>query len=256
GIIQGATEFLPVSSSAHLTILGAISRIREEDALPFFIILHLGTLIALLIFFFKDIFNLGRNVLRREKESVKTIFLIILTTFFTGILGIGLKKPVEKALTSPLWASIFLLFTSGVLFSTLLINKQKEIVSISTMTYLSAILIGIAQGIAVFPGISRSGITIVTALFLGLSRKEAFNYSFLASIPAVGGAFLLDLKEIKEVTAVLGWEILLTGFFISLIVGYLSLEVLKKSVEKGKLHFFGFYTLFAALIGIIVFYYF
>jgi undecaprenyl-diphosphatase len=257
GIIQGATEFLPVSSSAHLTIFGAISKIREEDALPFFIILHLGTLLALLIFFFRDLIDLGKKTTKGEKESIKTIALIFLTTVFTGVLGLGLKKYVEKVFVSPLWASVFLIFTSFILLGTIFIkNREVKIDKIASMSYLSAALIGIAQGIAVFPGISRSGITIVASLFIGLSKKDAFDYSFLASIPAIGGAFMLDLKDIAKVTNTLGFEILLLGFIFAFVTGYFSLEFLKKSVIKGKLHYFGYYTLVAALFGFAVYYHF
>ncbi|MFB3851626.1 MAG: undecaprenyl-diphosphate phosphatase [Acidobacteriota bacterium] len=257
GIIQGASEFLPVSSSAHLTIFGAISKIKEEDALPFFIILHLGTLLALLLFFFKDIVELGKRTLKREKESAKIIGLLFFTTIFTGILGLGLKKFVEKVFVSPLWASIFLIFTSFLLLSTLLIkNREEKVDKIASMGYFAAALIGIAQGIAVFPGISRSGITIVASLFLGLSKKDAFNYSFLASIPAICGAFLLELKDITNITHTLGVGILLVGFIFAFVTGYLSLGFLKKSVIKGKLHYFGYYTFFAAMFGFAVYKYF
>lgn len=257
GIIQGATEFLPVSSSAHLTILGDVSKIKEEDALPFFLVLHLGTLIALLFFFYKDLLNLGKSFFKREDESIKTVLLIGVTTIVTGILGVLLKNFVEKAVSSSLWASGFLILTTLLLFSTKFLNKSKRVeMSISSMSYLSSALIGFAQGIAVFPGISRSGITIVVALYLGLSRKDAFNYSFLASIPAIFGAFLLDLKDIGTVAHSFGFFVLIAGFFIALVVGFLSLEFLKKIVIRGNLHYFGYYTFLVALAGFAVSFYF
>lgn len=253
GIIQGATEFLPVSSSAHLTILGEVSKIKEEDALPFFLVLHFGTLIALLFFFYKDLFNLVKSLIKRENESIKTVLLICVTTIVTGTLGILLKNFAEKAVSSSLWASNFLIITTLLLFSTKFLNKSKrKELSISSVSYFSSALIGLAQGIAVFPGISRSGITIVVALYLGLSRKDAFNYSFLASIPAILGAFLLDLKEIGNVAHSFGFFVLLTGFFIAIIIGFLSLELLKKIVIRGKLHYFGYYTFLVALVGFAV----
>lgn len=257
GIIQGATEFLPVSSSAHLTILGAISKIKEEDALPFFLVLHLGTLISLIAFFFKDLLSLGKNLLKKEKESIRTLLLICTTTLITGILGLGLKKEVETAFASSLWPSIFLIVTSLILFSSLFLKKRDNQTStVASMTFFSAFLIGLAQGIAVFPGISRSGITTVAALFVGLSRKEAFNYSFLVSIPAIAGAFLLNLRDIERISQALGLEILLVGFVVSFLVGYISLGFLKSLVIQGKLHYFGFYTLFASVFGFLVFYFF
>ncbi len=257
GIVQGATEFLPVSSSAHLTILGVITKIREEDAIPFFLVLHLGTLISLVIFFFKELMNLGNSLLKREKESIRTLLLIFVTTLVTGILGLGLEKKVEVAFASSLWAAIFLLFTSLILFLSLsLKSRENKISTISSMTFFSASIIGLAQGIAVFPGISRSGITIVACLLVGLSRKDAFDYSFLVSIPAISGAFLLEFKDIGELSQRFGFEITFISFLVSFIVGYISLGVLKSLVIKGRLHYFGFYTLFVSAFGFFAFYFF
>lgn len=240
GIIQGVTEFLPVSSSAHLAIMGALTKIKDEDALPFFLTLHFGTLIALIIFFKKELVCIFKGLIKREKEVFKTIFLLFFTTLFTGIIGVSLRKNVEKTFTSITFPAIFLIVTAILLFSTFFF-KEKNF-NISSMSYLSAIFIGFAQGLAVFPGISRSGATIVASLVVGLSKKEAFNYSFFASIPAIGGAFLLEIKEIGNLESNIGVIPIMAGFIASLIFGYLSLIFLRRMVISGKLYYFGFYS--------------
>lgn len=253
GLIQGLTEFLPVSSSAHLTFAGVLAKIREEEALPFFLILHLGTLIALLLFFKKDLVDIAKGLLKREKESVRISILIIITSLPTAIIGLGLKKTVEKAMVSPYWAALFLLVTAFLLFITKLNKGEKT--GVEDMSVLSALYVGVAQGISALPGISRSGATIVASLFCGLKRDDAFRYSFLASIPAVGGAFLLDLREILKVGGDFGAPAVAAGFLTALVAGFLSLIFLRKAVIKGNLHYFGFYCIPASLLGFLIGFY-
>ena len=250
GLIQGATEFLPVSSSAHLTIFGYILKLQEKDALPFFLVLHFGTLLALLIFFRKELIKLTIGSVKGDKETYRIILFIVLTTLATGILGLLFKKFVEEAMVSILYPTIFLILTAILLFSTKLIReKDKKVV---TMGCLAALFIGVAQGIAVFPGISRSGVTIVSALMVGLSREEAFDYSFLASIPAIFGAFVVEIKGVTDMTSDFGLFSIIIGFFVSFIIGYFSLFFLKGCVIKGKLHYFGIYCLFVSCIGFLI----
>lgn len=253
GIVQGATEFFPVSSSAHLAFLGAIAGIKEEDALPYFLVLHLGTLLALIVFFGKDLFRLGTGVLKRERSALHLALMIILTTIPTGIIGLALKKTVEKAMVAPFWPAIFLVVTAALLFTTWFFKKPGF--QLGSLTVTAALFIGTAQGIAVLPGISRSGSTIVAALACGLIREDAFRYSFLASIPAIGGAFLLDFKEIINVGGHFGTASLAAGLLSSFVVGYLSVLLLKKIVINGKLHFFGYYCLFASVAGFAIAHY-
>ncbi len=250
GLIQGATEFLPVSSSAHLTILGYILKLQEKDALPFFLVLHLGTLIALLIFFRKELTKLAVFSLKGDKETCRIILFIVLTTGATGILGLSFKKFVEEAMVSILYPAIFLILTAILLFSTKFIKEKDR--KVVTLGWLSAVIIGIAQGIAVFPGISRSGATIVSALMVGLSREEAFDYSFIASIPAILGAFVIEFKGVTNMTNDFGLMPIIIGFLVSFIIGYLSLFFLKGCVIKGKLHYFGIYCLFISCIGFLI----
>jgi len=250
GLIQGATEFIPVSSSAHLAFLGALADISEKDALPFFLILHLGTLLALAVFFAKDILGICRGCLKMDKPSWRLAMMIFATTVPTGIIGLALKSRVEKALVSPAWAASFLLVTAAILFTTRFARDRG--LELASLTTLSAVLIGIAQGIAVLPGISRSGSTIAAGLFCGMKRDDAFRYSFLASIPAVGGAFLLDLREIAQTGAGMGSLVIPLSFLAAAVAGFLSLVLLKKIVIRGGLHYFSFYCIFASVCGFVI----
>jgi undecaprenyl-diphosphatase len=249
-LIQGATEFLPVSSSAHLAFFGALAGIREKDALPFFLVLHMGTLAALLAYFAKDLIKIGKGCLKKDRSSYRLILMIILTTIPTGIIGLALKGSVEKVMVSPFWAASFLLVTAIILFTTKFFGKDH--LELDSLTVTQAIFIGIAQGVAVLPGISRSGSTTVAALFCGLKRDDAFRYSFLASMPAIGGAFLLDFKDISTVGASFGAGIMVSSFLLSMFIGFLSLFFLRKVVIRGVLHYFSFYCIFASAGGFLI----
>lgn len=246
-IIQGLTEFLPVSSSAHLAIFGSFLGIKEKDALSFFIALHIGTLISLFCYFYKDIMDLMKGLFKMERGTLKFVLMMIITTIPTGIIGLSLKPVVEKALISPITSALLLLITAALLFLTRLFKEQKD--TISTMNGWQALVIGIVQGIAVFPGISRSGSTISAGLLLGLKGEDAFKYSFLSCIPAIMGAALLDIKDMAR-TALVKDEIL--GASIAFIFGFAALFFLKKIVIKNWLHRFGYYCVLFSLITIII----
>jgi len=250
GLVQGATEFLPVSSSAHLAFLGALAGIGEKDALPFFLVLHLGTLAALAAYFRNDILSLTLSCIRLERPGLKTAAMILLTTVPTGIIGLALKNTVERTLVSPSWAAVFLVVTAAALFATKF-SKEKGL-TLGSIRPSQALLIGVAQGLSVVPGISRSGSTLAAGLFCGLRRDDAFRYSFLASIPAVAGAFVLDLKEISGMSAGFGSMIIPLSFFVAAASGLLSLVLLKRSVVRGGLHWFAIYCLFASACGFLV----
>ncbi len=250
GIVQGATEFLPVSSSAHLAFAGALAGISEKDALPFFLVLHLATLVALAAYFAGDLFGMARGCLRLDRPAWKLVLMIILTTVPTGIIGLALKSGVEKAFVSTIWPAAFLLVTASALFLTRFAkNGNTRLGDISPS---SALLIGLAQGVAVLPGISRSGFTIVAGFFCGIKRDEAFRYSFLSSIPAIGGAFVLDIREIIHTGSDFGFGVMIPSFALAGVAGFISLILLKKAVVAGRLHFFSYYCLFASACGFLI----
>lgn len=250
GLIQGLTEFLPVSSSAHLTILGAMSGIREEDALAFFLVLHIGTLLALFAYFAKDLADLGLRSIRGEREAWRYNLLILVTTIPTGIIGLSLKPLVEKAVASPLAAALLLLVTAAFLTATRWFPDGK--VDSPQISWRQGLLIGVAQGLAVFPGISRSGATITACLALGLTREAAFRYSFLVSIPAILGAVLLDARAMSGMAGHMGYGSLVLGASVAAASGFVALVLLKRTVVGKTFHWYAIWCLLASAGGIWV----
>ncbi len=260
GLVQGLTEFLPVSSSAHLVFFQFL--FGFSDPLVFFdVILHLGTLVALLIYFAGDLAHLVRDsvygiffLLRRK--SLKEIFEIaphtrwalgiIIASIPTALMGFLLKDWFESLFGSLRGVSYQLFVNAAILWSTRYYPKGDK--TIQTARLLDFFIIGIFQGVSIIPGISRSGATIATALLLGLERQTAFRFSFLLAIPAILGAGILECKHGFQ-SWHWGWPVLGIGFFASLIAGYFSLYILSKMIRKGQLYTFAFYTL---LFGIVV----
>lgn len=235
GVVQGLTEFLPVSSSGHLVIIKNILGTASQD-MALYTVLHLGTALSLIIFFFKDIL--------KALCDKKTLLLILVVTIITGVIGLGGKEFFEKLFGSPKLVALALLVTGAILLFTQKIREPKK----DIVGFKDALLLGFMQGIAIIPGISRSGITISTLLFRKISRETAFKFSFLASIPAILGANFLEAREIESA---LKGEFLnfFAGFLASLITGLIALRVLKFILRKAKFHYFGYYCI---IIGIII----
>ena len=236
GIVQGITEFFPVSSSGHLVIAQKLLGMRGEEV-GISVILHLGTCLALIVFFFNDILKLWRNK--------KTLWLALVVTFITGVIGIGGKDFFESLFSSAEVVALTLLITGTILILTKRFsNGKREKIGIK-----DALILGLTQGAAIVPGISRSGITISTLLFRGINPGVSFNFSFLASIPAVLGAALLEAKEINLVLKG-DAKSLVAGFIFSFLTGLLALTLLKKILQRAKFHYFGYYciVLAAALV--------
>ncbi|MFA4842394.1 MAG: undecaprenyl-diphosphate phosphatase, partial [Candidatus Omnitrophota bacterium] len=186
GIVQGLTEFFPVSSSGHLAILLRAFGISSGQV-AISVILHLGTLLALCIFFFKEILGLYRRP--------KTLLLIFIVTCITGIIGISGKGFFEELFSNPKFVAFSWIVTGVILILTGKFTQAKR----HTVNTKDALILGATQGIAIIPGISRSGITISTLLFRGLDRETSFRFSFLASIPAIVGAAMVEAKDINFV---------------------------------------------------------
>jgi len=240
GVVQGLTEFIPVSSSGHLVFFQSLFGLKEPQ-LFFDIMLHLGTLMAVVVFFRGDIWEIARRVRRslKEKESypsTKIFIWIILATIPTGLMGILLKDWFESLFSEPKIVGGMLLITGSILWLTRLANKEGR--TIESMTWIDSILIGIAQGIAIIPGISRSGATISAGLFRGLDRELSGKFSFLLSIPAILGATVLHLREIGT-QGEIGLSFL--GMAVAFIVGLVSLMLLMKIIRQGKISSFSYY---------------
>lgn len=248
-IVQGLAEFFPVSSSAHLTILGALGGIKEEDALVFFLVLHFGTLMATVVFFWRDLLNLAVGLVKREAASWRFAGLVAVTTAVTGVLGLSLEHVTKKMVTSPGIAGGILLFTACYLWATKYLPKGTK--TRDQMTWLDAALVGLAQGCAVIPGISRSGSSISSGLALGLDRETAFRYSFLASLPAIAGAFLLEARHAFSAQNPHLMDDIL-GAAISFAVGCLALWLWRKVVIRFGPHTFAPWCVVAGIGGILV----
>ncbi len=238
GVVQGLTEFLPVSSSGHLVIIQKILGFIEAPV-AFDVLVHTATLLAVVIVFRREILTLNRPF----------ISAILAGTIPTAFIGLILESRSELLFNSPKLAGVALLFTSLILLSTLFIKRtSKE--SDNNLSTKKAIAIGIVQGIAVIPGISRSAATIVTGLWVGLDQKTAFKFAFLLSIPAIAGAQALQISEITN----LGnhnLQAYFAGFIVASVTGVISLKVVKKIVENQKLHLFAIYTTTLALLVLL-----
>ena len=248
GIVQGATEFLPVSSSAHL-VLGQHLLNLQSAGVALEVVLHLGTLLSVLIYFRDDITALLRGMFRGGEagKSVRAeIGLLIIATLPAVVVALTLGDAVESAFEDVQLVGAALLITSVILASSRLVKGPGS----ALIGWRLALLIGLAQACAIFPGISRSGATIVAGLWLGLAADRAARFSFLMAIPAIVGAglfTLLDLDGLSIAPVYLG-----LGFAASATTGYLVISWLMNILRRGQLHYFGAYTL---LVGLIIIFY-
>jgi undecaprenyl-diphosphatase len=245
GILQGLTEFLPVSSSGHLVIMQHYLRLRNP-LLLFDIVLHAATVAAVFLYFRKDIFGIVLSLIRfaqREPGQVlqrKLFYLIILGTVPIALVGGLLRSRIENLFANVPLTSLLLLVTGTLLWtSERAASSDKEIEKVGI---LDAFLIGIMQAAAILPGISRSGATISAGLFRGTSKEFAFRYSFLLSIPAILGALFIEAKDAVLEKSLphhpLPW---LGGAAAAFLIGYFSLVVLKKALVGRRLYWFSYY---------------
>lgn len=262
GIIQGLTEFLPVSSSGHLVIFQHLFGLTEAEFL-FDISLHLGTLVAVFIFFRQDIYAIIVSVIRYcrkalttgsfsfagEDSDFKLALLIVTGSIPTAFIGLLFHRIADRLFSSPLIAGSMLIATGIILFFTRFVKSSTK--KVSLFSFKDSLIIGISQGLAVMPGLSRSGTTIATGLFLGLNHETAARYSFLLSIPAILGASLLSFGDLPGNTFI-PLKTSLTGAFTACITGYLALKFLFYVVKKGRLHFFSPYCLIIGIVGILI----
>jgi len=263
GVIQGLTEFLPVSSSGHLVLLQNLFGLKEPEVL-FDISLHVGTLIAVCIVFFPEILSILKTLLSlpgliktsgsmkqlyQDNEPVRMATLIVLGSIPTAILGLLFHKVVDQLFGS-IWIVGFMLIITGTL---LWLTRRFRIKGrpLKGTTMKDALVIGLVQGLAIMPGISRSGSTISVALFMGINREVAGRYSFLLSIPAILGALVLSLGSPAMQTTVSG-GMLLMGTLTAGIVGFGALKVLLHLVNQGRLHLFAPYCWLLGFVTIIV----
>ncbi|MDP2972600.1 MAG: undecaprenyl-diphosphate phosphatase, partial [Deltaproteobacteria bacterium] len=227
----------------------------EEPQLFFDVMLHFGTLLAVMVYFRRDISGIIRGIgsmlteKRKNEEGIKFFFWILVATIPTGLMGLLFKDWFESLFSKPNMVGGMLLITGSILYLTRWVKREDR--SLEKMKWIDAILIGIAQGIAIIPGISRSGATISMGLFCGLNRELAGRFSFLLSIPAILGATFLELMKINLTQAQELW-ITLLGTSVSFGAGLLSLTFLMKIIRRGKIANFSYYCWAVGLVMILL----
>lgn len=263
GILQGLTEFLPVSSSGHLVLAQQFLGLKEP--LVFFdVMLHVGTLAAVLVAYRDAIKRLvvggfstlgDRQFWRQPRATLNTstelkfIGLILLGSIPTGIIAILFKTELESFFDEVRLVSVMLILT-GVILQLPRLRREKADNPVGQLKTWHAPLIGIAQGCAITPGISRSGTTISLALFLGIPAKIAAEYSFLLSIPAILGAVALKIRDVGDTSVPL--HIMGTGMLASFIVGYIALRFLLVMLNRGKFSVFSYYCVALGLTSLLI----
>ncbi len=249
GVVQGLTEFIPISSSAHLALLQSLMPGFSQPGLLFDITLHCGTLVAVILYLRGDIRWLLTSLFSRRRGGMsplpqygrKIAWYLVLALIPTALIGYLARPWVELAFTRPLVIAPLLLVTGGLLFGTRFFRQPGK--GEEGIRGRDAILIGIAQGVATFPGISRSGATIATGIFAGVSRELAARFSFLASIPAIVGALLLDLFRVFPLLPESKGLIFnyISGTILAAIIGYFSLVILFRLIRGFKISYFAYY---------------
>lgn len=264
GIVQGLTEFLPVSSSAHLVFVQQFLGLTANQAnLAFDTILHLGTLFAVVLYFFKDIkemikafFSSILDIFKgsfieeyKNNQYKKLVWLVIIASIPAGIIGILFKNIIEGTFQDITIPAFFLLISGVLLFASQRFNIGNY--NIQNLGTKKAFTIGLAQAIAILPGISRSGATISVGLFLGLKKEFAAKFSFILAIPAILGAVLVQINDIGK-----GLDsnmlFYLFGFLAALITGYFAISLLLKLIREKSLDIFAYYCWIVG--GIILIY--
>lgn len=255
--VQGLTEFLPISSSGHLSLGHALFDAGEAPVL-FDVVLHAGTLVAVIAFYRRDIYTILVDTWRSLRvpghsfgqrlglPGPRMILLVVTATIPTGILGLLLKDSVEGAMRAPTAVATMLLVNGALLFSSRWASGGRadaddDLDLTLGLTFQRALLIGVLQGLAVTPGISRSGITIIGAMWLGIAGERAARFSFLLSIPAILGALVLKLGELEGSTADVDLAQLLVGASLAAGVGLASLVLLVRLLRGMKFHHFAWY---------------
>ena len=239
GIVQGITEWLPISSSGHLVLFQELFGLSQP--VVFDVFLHLGSLIVILLVFWKDIKKLVNGFFKWEKYYVKYVVWLMVASVPIAFVGYFLNDFVKLAFTDLRIVGVSLIFTAIVLFLSKYPKVKKR-----ELTWRSIVVIGIAQALAILPGVSRSGMTISSGLMQGTKSYDIARFSFLLFIPAILGATLLEFRHLGEVS---NMSALLLGTLTTVVVGFFSLKLLLNIIKKQKFNYFGWYCL---VLGIVV----
>jgi len=239
GIIQGITEWLPISSSGHLVLAEHLLHLTQP--IIFDIFLHLGSLIVILIVFWEKIIDLIKGFFRWEKEKVNFVLYLVIASIPIALVGFFLNDLIKSIFKEPSTVGFGFLFTSVLLFASQFPKKK-----VKKLNFVNTAIMGVAQAFAILPGVSRSGSTISTGMMQGSKKEDVAFFSFMLFIPAIIGASILEIGSITTITSP---SALLIGTLTTIIVGYLSLNLLLKIIKNNKFHYFSYYCL---VLGIVV----
>jgi undecaprenyl-diphosphatase len=259
GLIQGVTEFLPISSSGHLVVFHRFIQLPIKNELAFDVMLHLATLLAVVIYFRKEIIVLARawfNSWRgKGSRDSQIAWLLLVSAFPAAVVGAFFKDIIEFYLRSPLVVAIMLVVGAILFLIAERIGKRTR--SVKQLGLIDALMIGLAQVLALVPGTSRSGITIIAGLFIGLKRESAVKFSFLMSIPIVFGAGMKNIFDL-DLGSMAGNElyILAVASLVSFAAGYAAINYLLKFVKNNSFFVFALYRIILAIIVISLIYWF
>ncbi len=255
GILQGISEFIPISSSGHLVVARTIMGIGEIPLL-YDVILHIATLIVVVVFFRERIRKMLTAVFRwlrrkntaEDTDDLRLSVLVIIATVITVVIGLTIRQ-LDLYLYPRIVAGAFL-FTAVLLVASHFVGGTVDYSTIGTK---HALIVGAMQGVSVIPGVSRSGSTIFASLASGISREKAGEFSFLLSVPAILGALVLELRHFGDLGAVVSPASLVFGFLASLVFGFLSLSLLVRLIRGGKLWLFSLYLFPLGIWGLVSF---
>ncbi len=261
GIIQGLTEFLPISSSAHLVIAPYLLgwTFPEQQVLPFDVLVQLGTLLAVIVFFWSDLWGIVKAFIGGlvrlkpfEDPLARQGWLLILASIPAGLAGLLLKKMVDQAFQSVVATGLFLLATALILTAAEWAGKHSR--SLESLGWVDAVLMGVGQALAIFPGISRSGTTMAGGLVRNLDRTAAARFSFLMSIPVMLAAGVLEIKDVLVIPGLSSMLPMIgVGFVAAAVVGYFSIRWLLRFVTTHSLRPFAVYCTGLGLLVIILY---
>lgn len=256
GSIQGLTEFLPISSSGHLLLAHELLKFDVADSLTFDVALHLGTLLALLIYFWRDVGQLGQaffSSLRRRSPPTseqRLLWRLLLAVVPAAALGL-LFEDFFASLRAPVMVVVSLTVVGGLFLLTE--RRRPSQRSLDNLPWLAALAIGLSQALALIPGVSRSGITIVAGMQAGLSRQQAARFTFLLSIPTVAGAALKKLLDLKDASLASGeLAAMLVGIATAALVGYAVVRFLMRFLQNHKLDVFAYYRFAVAFVAVLL----
>lgn len=261
GLVQGVTEFLPISSSGHLRIAAALLEQDLDTDLTFDIIVHFGTLFSIIIYFWERLLKLVESAVRILKAPVQSFrdwdndydlrfnVYVLVSMIPAGVAGFTVRDNIEHAFADPVIISLMFMVTGTALYATKFFGEGEK-----GLTLKNTFVVGIAQAFALLPGISRSGATISMAVYLGIKREDIANFTFIMMLPVVAGATLVDALKIGSEGLAPGmfWPLVI-GFFTALVSGYYSLKYLIILFKSKGIHYFSWYCWAVGLFGILYF---